>query len=73
MSLLTQAQAEEYVKQAHHQSYGDYHFGQALWNILPNRYTRDLARNGGSFCFTKDDDEALEMFYKHLVKGCGEV
>tara|TARA_R110000765_G_scaffold185560_2_gene291199 strand:- start:252 stop:473 length:222 start_codon:yes stop_codon:yes gene_type:complete len=73
MSQLTQAQAEEYVKQANHQAYGDYRFGQALWNILPNQYTRKFVGTEADFFHTKDIDEALTIFYKHFVIGFGEI
>lgn len=78
MLKLTKQQANDIITKATQAvvlgiSY-NYRLGQSIWNNIPNEYLRQYIDNtygydrNIDFFYEKDDDIALEKFYKYFVE-----
>ena len=69
MTKLTYTQAVKLVEQASQESLQnrDYHFGQALWNLLPAEMTKEFLGTTKDFFYWKDNAKVIETFYEFFV------
>lgn len=81
MNKLTQQEASDLIQKAWQEvskyTLGSYRFGQALWNLIPNKLSLEYFRVGYGygnvdFFYEPDSDIATEKFYKYFVEGNDE-
>lgn len=70
MPKLTYEQAVALVEKASQQSteLKHYRFGQALWNLLPERISSAHITGENDFFYWVDNARVVEVFYKHFVE-----
>ena len=78
MKKLTQQEASKLIQKAWQEvsnhTLGSYRFGQALWNLIPDKLSLEYWTVGcgyGSvdFFYEQDSNIATEKFYEYFVEG----
>ena len=70
MTKLTYEQAIKLVEQASQESteIKQYHFGQALWNLIPNEVSNQFHMTEYDFFHWVDNTKVIDVFYNHYVE-----